>query len=80
MMQHSGLNDAVSIALSRSGLYSITRSTSMPHEADTITLGLASSMRVASSFDAKPPNTTEWIAPIRPHASIAMIASGTAGM
>ena len=30
-----------------------------------IALGCASSMRVASSLAAKPPKTTEWIAPIR---------------
>ena len=29
---------------------------------------------------AKPPKTTEWIAPIRAHASIANTASGTIGM
>ena len=50
------------------------------HEAETITFGLASSMRVASSFAAKPPNTTEWTAPRRAHASIATAASGTIGM
>ena len=43
-------------------------------------LGVASSMRTASSFAAKPPNTTECTAPSRAHASIAMIASGTIGM
>ncbi len=37
-------------------------------------------MRVASSFGAKPPNTTEWIAPMRAQASIATTASGTIGM
>ena len=36
------------------------RAGSMPHDADN-SFGLASSIRVASSFDAKPPNTTEWI-------------------
>ena len=45
-----------------------------------MTLGLASSMRVASSLGAKPPNTTEWTAPMRAQPSIAMIASGTIGM
>jgi hypothetical protein len=45
-----------------------------------IALGLASSMRVASSCAAKPPNTTEWIAPIRAQASMAMAASGIIGM
>ena len=58
----------------------MTRLTSMPHEAERISLGLASSMRLASSLGAKPPKTTEWIAPSRAHASIAMTASGTIGM
>ena len=48
----------------------------MPHEAESITFGFASSMRVASSLGAKPPNTTEWIAPMRAQASIAITASG----
>ncbi len=52
----------------------------MPHDADRISFGFASSMRLASSFGAKPPNTTEWMAPMRAHASIAMTASGTIGM
>jgi hypothetical protein len=43
-------------------------------------MGSASSIRLASSCDAKPPNTTEWIAPIRAQASIAITASGTIGM
>ena len=52
----------------------------MPHEAETTTLGRASSIRLASSCAAKPPNTTEWIAPMRAQASIAITASGTIGM
>jgi len=36
-------------------------------------------MRVASSFAAKPPNTTLCTAPMRAQASIAMTASGTIG-
>ena len=52
----------------------------MPQEADRITFGAASSMRVASSFAAKPPNTTEWIAPMRAQASMAIAASGIIGM
>ncbi len=40
----------------------------MPQDPATITLGLASSIRVASSCAAKPPNTTEWMAPIRAQA------------
>ena len=58
----------------------MTRVTSMPQLAERITLGVQSSMRVASSFGAKPPNTTEWIAPIRAQASIPTSASGTIGM
>ena len=58
----------------------MTRPGSSPHEAETTTFGLASSIRLASSFAAKPPKTTEWIAPSRAHASIAITASGTIGM
>ena len=54
--QCSGLWVAASMARSSSGLYSITRWTSMPQLADTITFGRASSMRIASSWGAKPPN------------------------
>ena len=52
----------------------------MPQEADRISFGLQSSMRVASSLAAKPPNTTEWIAPMRAQAYMANSASGTIGM
>ena len=45
-----------------------------------IALGLQSSIRTASSLEAKPPKTTEWIAPIRAQASIASTASGTMGI
>ena len=53
---------------------------SMPQEAVTISFGRASSMRLASSWAAKPPKTTEWIAPSRAQASMATIASGIIGM
>ena len=53
---------------------------SMPQLAERITFGLASSMRVANSCAAKPPNTTEWMAPMRAQASMAITASGTIGM
>jgi hypothetical protein len=53
---------------------------SSPQLADKITFGLASSMRVASSFAAKPPNTTECTAPMRAQASIPITASGTIGI
>ena len=39
-----------------------------------------SRMRPASASGEKPPNTTEWTAPIRAQASMAMAASGTIGM
>jgi hypothetical protein len=61
-------------------LYATTRPGSMPQEAERIIFGVASSMRLASSGEAKPPKTTEWMAPMRAQASIAMTASGTMGM
>jgi len=76
----SGLCLARSMAPFKSGRYSSTRLTSIPQVALTMALGAASSMRTASSFDAKPPNTTEWMAPRRAQASMAMAASGTMGM
>ena len=78
--QCCGACAASSSAASSSGLYAIVRAPSSPQEADTTTLGRASSMRTASSCAAKPPNTTEWIAPRRAHASIAISACGTIGM
>jgi hypothetical protein len=68
------------MASSSIGLYGTIRVGSMPPYAETTTFGLASSIRAASSAGANPPNTTEWIAPIRAHASIATTASGTIGM
>ena len=53
-----------SSAASSIGLYSTVRDGSMPHEADTTTVGRASSIRAASSCAAKPPNTTECTAPM----------------
>ena len=52
----------------------------MPQEALMITVGRASSMRVASSRAAKPPKTTEWTAPSLAQASMAVAASGTIGI
>ena len=75
-----GLWVDTAIASSSSGLYSTIRAVSMPHEAVSTTRGFASSIRVASSFAAKPPNTTEWTAPIRAQASMATAASGIIGM
>ena len=51
----------------------------MPQDAVRISFGRASSMRAASSAAAKPPNTTEWIAPMRAQASIATWARGIIG-
>ncbi len=68
------------MAASSRGLYSTTRSGSMPQEAVRITFGAACWMRWASSSLAKPPKTTEWIAPMRAAASIPNTASGTIGM
>ena len=51
----------------------------MPQEAETITVGRASSMRLANSWAAKPPNTTECTAPRRAQASMAITASGIIG-
>jgi hypothetical protein len=42
--------------------------------------GFASSMRVARLEAAKPPNTTEWMAPMRTVASMANTASAIIGM
>src|SRR2546421_436299 len=37
----------------------------MPHEAETMTFRAAWLMRAARSWGAKPPDTTEWIAPVQ---------------
>ncbi len=79
-MQADGLNSAIAIASSSSGLYLTMRPGSMPQLAVSTSFGLASSMRLASSFAAKPPNTTECTAPMRAQASIANTASGTSGI
>ncbi len=68
------------MAPSRSGLYATTRPGSMPHDADRMSLGRASSIRLASSLGANPPKTTECTAPMRAQASMAITASGTIGM
>ena len=79
-MTDSGLWLLRSSAASSIGLYSTTRLGSMPQLAATMTTGLASSIRAASSAGANPPKTTEWMAPSRAQASIATTASGTIGM
>ena len=68
------------MASSSRGLYATTLPPREPASALTMTLGVASSMREASETDAKPPKTTEWMAPMRAHASIAKAASAIMGM
>jgi hypothetical protein len=51
-----------------------------PASAETISTGLASSMRLARLLAAKPPNTTECTAPMRAQASMANAASAIIGM
>src|SRR5439155_24826972 len=58
--QLEGRCEAISMARSSIGLYSMTLSTSIPHDALTTTFGFASSIRTASSCGANPPKTTEW--------------------
>ena len=50
-----------------------------PQSAVTTTLESQSWIRPASASGEKPPNTTEWIAPIRAQASKAKAASGIIG-
>ena len=50
-----------------------------PPSAVISTLACASLFRSESDSGLKPPKTTEWIAPIRAHANIAIAASGTIG-
>ena len=57
-MQACGLTLESLIASSSSGLYCTMRPGSSPQLAEKISFGLASSIRVASSLAAKPPNTT----------------------
>ena len=52
----------------------------LPASALTMTVGCASSMRLARLPLAKPPKTTECSAPMRAQASIANAASGIIGM
>ena len=79
-MQASRLTLDSLIASSSSGLYWTMRPGSTPQLAENISFGSASSIRVASSFAAKPPNTTECTAPMRAQASMPITASGTSGM
>jgi hypothetical protein len=51
-----------------------------PSSAVITTVDAQSAMRPASESGENPPNTTEWIAPMRAQASIATAASGIIGM
>ena len=51
-----------------------------PPSAVMTSLAPASSMRSLTAFAENPPNTTEWIAPMRAQACIAITASGISGM
>ena len=68
------------MVVSISGMYCTILFGSKPHDAAIIAFGLASSILTASSLEAKPPNTTECIAPILAQASMAIIPSGTIGI
>jgi hypothetical protein len=68
------------MASSSKGLYAVTLPPREPASALMMTRGVASSMREASEPLAKPPNTTQWMAPMRAHASMAKAASAIMGM
>ena len=61
----------LAIAASVLALSGIFRPPRTPSSAVMTTFDLQSSIRLASESGEKPPNTTEWIAPMRAQASIA---------
>ena len=67
-------------ALSAAAFSSTTWPPRQPPSAVISARAPASSMRSFSDSAEKPPNTTEWIAPMRAQACIATTASGTIGM
>ena len=67
-------------ASSTVGLSGTLRPRRMVKSEHTITLAAQSSMRDLSAAVPIPAYTTEWIAPMRAHASIATMPSGTSGM
>ena len=79
-MQRTCCPSSSSSARSTSSLYGVTPAGAMPHDAQTTILAPESAIRAANSSAPNPPNTTEWMAPRRAHASIAITASGTIGM
>ncbi len=68
------------IASSTAGLSADGLPRRKPPSAVMTTLASASWIRVASASAEKPPKTTEWAAPIRAEASIAIAVSGIIGM
>ena len=67
-------------ASSTAGLSFTSLPRRQPPSAVTTSLQLASLMRSISAELEKPPKTTECVAPIRAHASIAIASSGINGM
>ena len=67
-------------ALSIIGAYLMTLFGSIPAEQVIMSFGRQSSILFESSLAAKPPKTTEWIAPILAQAYMANAASGTIGI
>ena len=61
-------------------LSGILRAPRIPSSAVITTFDVQSLMRPASASGEKPPNTTEWIAPTRAQANMAITSSGTMGM
>ena len=70
----------LSSALSVLALSGIARPPRTPSSAVTTSVLSQSWIRPASASGEKPPNTTEWMAPMRAQASIATAASGIIGM
>ncbi len=75
----AGLCRASRMASSSNGLYGVTLPARLPASALTTSTGCALSMRLARLTLAKPPKTTEWMAPMRAQASIAKAASAITG-
>ncbi len=74
------LGQPLASALSAAALSSITCPARQPPSAVITSFASVSSMRSLSAGAEKPPNTTEWMAPMRLQACIATRISGTSGM
>ncbi len=73
-------SDARAIAVSAFGFIGIAFAPRKVPFAVMSVLQVESTIRSANASAEKPPNTTEWIAPIRAQASIATVASTTIGI